>query len=287
MTDTIVFNEVNKKLGDFQLQNVNFKVKKGHITGFIGPNGAGKTTVIKLIMNLMKPDQGDIRVFDEKIDSDPKGIKQRIGFVYADNNFYDHLNLEKIKSVIAPFYNHWDDDVFYHYIKKFKLPLKKKTKNFSTGMRMKLSLAIALSHDADLILLDEPTSGLDPIFRANFLEYLKDIIQDEEKTVFFSSHIISDLEQIADYVICIDDGQIIFNSRKDYLLDSYYFLTGPNSALNAFNKENLIGLRESAFNFKALTNDQEEIDKATHHKVSVRQATLEEIIIYTIGDELL
>jgi len=287
MTDTIVFNEVNKKLGDFQLQNINFKVKKGHITGFIGPNGAGKTTVIKLIMNLMKPDYGDIKVFDKEIDADPKSIKQRIGFVYADNNYYDHLNPNEIKSVVAPFYDRWDDDIFLHYIKKFKLPLKKKTKKFSTGMRMKLSLAIALSHDADLILLDEPTSGLDPIFRANFLEYLKGIIQDEEKTVFFSSHIISDLEQIADYVICIDNGQIIFNNRKDYLLDSYYFLTGPNSALNTLNKENLIGMRQSAFNFKALTNNQAEINEATRHKVSVRQATLEEIIIYTIGDDLL
>src|SRR5699024_6597802 len=230
---------------------------------------------------------GDIKVFDKEIDADPKSIKQRIGFVYADNNYYDHLNPNEIKSVVAPFYDRWDDDIFLHYIKKFKLPLKKKTKKFSTGMRMKLSLAIALSHDADLILLDEPTSGLDPIFRANFLEYLKGIIQDEEKTVFFSSHIISDLEQIADYVICIDNGQIIFNNRKDYLLDSYYFLTGPNSALNTLNKENLIGMRQSAFNFKALTNNQAEINEATRHKVSVRQATFEEIIIYTIGDELL
>ena len=212
---------VTKSLKDFQLKNISFTLKKGYIMGLIGPNGAGKTTLIRCLMDLMRVDSGDIRLFGTTHAENTKDIKQRIGFVYDESHFYEDLTLEKNKRIIAPFYRNWDDETFYQTIEKFALPLKKKLKVLSKGMKMKFAIAIAISHHPELIILDEPTSGLDPIFRRELLDILLDIIQDENKSIFFSTHITTDLEQVADYITFMNNGELIFSKEKDEIFDQY------------------------------------------------------------------
>ena len=187
-------NGVTKKYKEFQLNNLSFNLEKGYIMGFIGPNGAGKSTTIKLIMNLIKKDSGEIKIFGKDYQKEETAIKERIGFVYDENYFYEELTILEMKNIIAPFYKNWDEKTFQKYIKEFNLSLKQKIKELSKGMKMKYSLALALSHKADLIIMDEPTSGLDPIVRNELLEILYDLIQDEEKGILFSTHNTTDLE---------------------------------------------------------------------------------------------
>ena len=164
MESVIEFSNVNKAFDGFAIKDLSFQVKKGFVTGFVGANGAGKSTSIKLIMNLLQPDSGTVKVFGLSYKEHEKEIKQKIGFVYDENVFYEHLTLIEMKKLIKPMYERWDDELFDSYIKLFQLPLKKKLKTFSKGMMMKASLAIALSHHAELIIMDEPTAGLDPVF---------------------------------------------------------------------------------------------------------------------------
>ena len=166
---------LTKKFKNFTLDNINFKLEPGYIMGFIGPNGAGKSTTIKLIMNLLKKNSGEIKVFGMDHVKYEKEIKDRIGFVYDENYYYEDLTIKQMKNIVASFYSKWDDDQFNYYIKEFDLNPKAKIKTLSKGMKMKFSLAIALSHHADLIIMDEPTSGLDPIFRREILDILYNI----------------------------------------------------------------------------------------------------------------
>ncbi|CAM5518064.1 sodium ABC transporter ATP-binding protein [Bacillus safensis FO-36b] [Bacillus safensis subsp. safensis] len=185
MEHVIEFKGVSKRFKDFSVQDLDLRVKKGFVTGFIGENGAGKSTTIKMIMNLLKPDSGDIKVFGLDYHTHEKEIKERIGFVYDANVFFPGLNLKDIKRIVAPAYKRWDDQLFDQYIEQFGLPLNKAIKTFSKGMQMKASLAIALSHHAELIIMDEPTAGLDPVFRRELLSTLQELMIDGNKTIFF------------------------------------------------------------------------------------------------------
>lgn len=185
MENVIEIKNVHKSFEGFQLKDLTLTVKKGFVTGFIGGNGVGKSTTIKLIMNLLQPDSGTISVFGLNYKEHEKEIKQRIGFVYDENVFYDHLTLAEMKEIVKRSYVNWDDQLFNDYVKTFNLPLTKKIKSFSKGMMMKASLSIALSHHAELIIMDEPTSGLDPIFRRELLDILHQLMQDGNKTIFF------------------------------------------------------------------------------------------------------
>lgn len=285
MENTIKLNNVSKQYKEFSLNNISFPVKKGFVTGFIGPNGAGKTSTIKMIMNLIHTDSGSIELFglDHKVNE--LAVKERIGFVYAENHFYDHLTIEKMKKVIAPFYKNWDDALFYQMASKFDLPLKRKTKQLSTGMKMKFSLAIALAHHAELIIMDEPTSGLDPVFRSEILDLFADIMQDDKKTIFFSTHITSDLEKIADYITFIYDGRIIFHETKDDIRERYAIVKGDHQLLDADTRKHLIGIRETDFGFEALTVDRSEIENVFGKEVLIEQANLEQIMVYTVRGE--
>jgi ABC-2 type transport system ATP-binding protein len=200
MEPILELQNVTKKFPGFTLQDVSFSLEPGYIMGFIGANGAGKSTTIKLIMNLLRRDSGEIRVFGLDISKHENEIKNRIGFVYDENHFYEELTIREMKTIIAPFYRDWDDNVYKRLLKDFELPEKQRIKNLSKGMKMKFSLAIALSHHAELLLMDEPTSGLDPLIRSDLLEILADVIQDERRSVLFSTHITSDLDRIADYI---------------------------------------------------------------------------------------
>lgn len=283
MEDAVTLVNINKAFKDFALKDVSFKVKKGFITGFIGPNGSGKTTTIKLMLNLLQPDSGAIKVLGNDYASHMKEIKQRIGFVYADHHLYEHLTIEKMKRVVAPFYTNWDDQVFAYYIDRLKLPWKRKIGHLSKGMGTKLSIAIALSHHADLIVLDEPTSGLDPVSRREILDMLAEVIQDEEKTVFFSTHITTDLEQIADYITFINNGKIVFSEDKETIMEQHYIVRGAKELLDRDIRTLFLQVRETSVGFEGLTNQAEIVRRLMGEHVVMETASLEDIMVYTVG----
>lgn len=232
MENVIELRHVNEAFKGFELKDLSISVKKGFVTGFIGGNGVGKSTTIKLIMNLLQPDSGEISLFGLNYKKHEKEIKQRIGFVFDQSIFYENLTLIEMKNLIGPIYKKWDDALFNQYVDMFGLPLKKKLKTFSKGMMMKASLTIALSHHAELIIMDEPTSGLDPIFRRELLDVLRDLMQDGERTIFFSTHITTDLERIADYIIFIHNGQHIFTKEYYKIQEDYAIVKGDINLLD-------------------------------------------------------
>lgn len=245
MENVIELHNVNKTFNGFQLKDFSIAVKKGYVTGFIGGNGAGKSTTIKLIMNLLQQDSGSISIFGMDYKKHEKEIKQRIGFVYDDNIFYENLNLKEMKKIIQPAYKNWDESAFQRYINQFELPLNKKIKTFSKGMKMKASLAIALAHHAELIIMDEPTSGLDPIFRRELLNTLHDLMQDGEKTIFFSTHITTDLDRIADYITFIQNGEHIFTKEFYKIEEEYAIVKGTLDLLDRETEQEFIAIRKS------------------------------------------
>lgn len=275
---------LSKKFDDFQLKDISFKLKPGYIMGFIGANGSGKTTTIKLIMNLLRRDAGKVKIFGKDNIGFEKEIKDRIGFVYDDLYFYDDLTIWEMKDIIAPFYSRWDDKVFNNYLDEFGLPGYKKIKDLSKGMKMKFSLSLALSHHADFIIMDEPTAGLDPIVRREVLDILYDIIQDENKSIFFSTHITTDLEKIADYITFIDKGRMVFSKAIDEIYDNYKLIKGDRGLLEKLNREEFIGFRVHNIGFEALAGVEVVNSLGTTDEIVVEQPSLEDIMyFYTKG----
>lgn len=281
MDNILEIKNVSKKFKDFKLNDISFNLKSGYIMGFIGPNGAGKSTTIKLIMNLLKRDSGDIKVFGKDNIKHEVEIKERIGFVYDEVNFYEYLKIKEVKNIVAPFYKQWDDNKFKTLCSDFGLNEKKKIKELSKGMKMKFSLALALSHNADFIIMDEPTSGLDPVSRREVLGLFQDIIQDENKSILFSTHITSDLERIADYITFINKGKIIFSDSKDEVLDKHILIKGNRELLNNENRRLLLGIEENSFGFTGLMNNKEKALNTFGDDVIIEKPTLEDIMVYT------
>ncbi|MDD2402647.1 MAG: ABC transporter ATP-binding protein [Clostridia bacterium] len=282
MENIIEVKGLKKKYEGFSLQDISFNLKNGYIMGFIGPNGAGKTTTIKLLMNLLKKDGGEIKIFGQDNVRYEKSIKDRIGFVYDNSEFYDELNIRDVKRFVAPLYSRWDNKAFEEYIKTFNLPVKKKVKDFSKGMKMKLSLALALSHHAELLIMDEPTSGLDPVFRQEFLDIIQDFM-DESKGVLFSSHITSDLDKIADYVTFINNGSIVLTSSKEEVMEKYGVVKGGKDDINDDLRQELIGLHEGKFGFEALISDVDSI-RTRYKNLVVERPTMEDIMLYLVRE---
>lgn len=281
MEHVIELQHINKSFNGFELKNFSINVKKGYVTGFIGGNGVGKSTTIKLIMNLLQPDSGDISIFGLDYKNHEKEIKQRLGFVYDDNVFYENITLAQMKRIIQPAYHKWDDKLFYHYVQAFDLPLNKNLKTFSKGMIMKASLAIALSHHAELIIMDEPTSGLDPIFRRELLDILHDLMQDGEKTIFFSTHITTDLDRIADYITFIHNGEHIFTNEFYKIEEQYAIVKGSVELIDSDTEKEFIGIRKTNLGFEGLTANKNRVDSIFGDMVLIEKANLEDIMFYT------
>ena len=279
MENLIEIKHVTKNRKNFQLNDINFEIKSGFITGLIGPNGAGKTSLIRCIMDLVHIDSGEIELFGLRHSEATKEIKQKIGFVYDENYFYEDLTIEQNKKIVSLFYDQWDDRLFYSYLKQFQLPKKEKIKHLSKGMKMKFSLAIALSHNPELIIMDEPTSGLDPVFRREFLDLLLDIVQDENKAIFFSTHMTNDLEQIADYIAFLNNGELVFHDEKESILERYLLVKGHTNELSEIDSSNMIGLQKSSVGFKSLILSDEKI---SHDSLVYEKPTLEDIMYFTV-----
>ncbi len=286
MSRILEISHLSKHYPGFSLQEIDISLESGFIMGFIGPNGAGKTTTIKLIMNLIRRDSGSIRAFGLDNIEDEVRVKERIGFVYEENYFYEDLTISETRRVIRPFYRGWDDPVFDGYIERFQLPPKKKIKDLSRGMKMKFSLAVALSHHADLIIMDEPTSGLDPVFRNELLEILAEIIQDESKGVLFSTHITTDLDKIADYITFIHKGKIILSDAKDTILERYALVKGGNDLLDRDLRAEFAGIRQHRYGFEALIGDAARARQLFGNEVAIEKPSLEDIMIFMVrGNE--
>lgn len=268
-----------KKFNNFTLQDINLQLERGFVMGFIGPNGSGKTTTIKLILNLLRKDRGEIRVFGRDNVIEEKEIKNRIGFVFDENHYYGILTINEMKNLIAPFYSNWNEKTFQKYLKEFDLNPQQKIDSLSKGMKTKFSLAIALSHQAELILMDEPTSGLDPVFRSELLDILYYLMQDEKKAILFSTHITSDLEKIADYITFINKGRIVFSAEKDRVLEEYLLVKGSLGILDSSLEREFIGLRKTPVGFEGLIAERNRL-RWLQDKVVAQRPTLDDIMVY-------
>ncbi|MBN2984614.1 ABC transporter ATP-binding protein [Cohnella algarum] len=267
---------LNKKYVHFQLKDVSFQLEKGYIMGFIGANGAGKTTTIKSILNLIQADSGEIRILGKSMAEHELELKQEIGSAFGNIDFYTRSKIKTLTNVVKTFYRNWDDETYYKYLKKFNLIEDKKIAELSTGMKVKYSLALALSHGAKLLVLDEPTSGLDPVARDDLLDTFQELVQDGEISILFSTHITSDLEKCADYITYIHNGRIINSSEKEAFSEAYRLLNGSMEQLDLV-KSRLIAYKTNSFGFTGLIHAKD-FDPSSGIKSTL--PNLEEIMIY-------
>lgn len=285
MEYAIEVRNLTKEYENFKLENVSFNVGKGIIMGFIGENGAGKSTTIKAILNLIKKDNGLITVLGKEINRNEKEIKNELGIVLNDGNFNEKLNVKAINKIMKNIYKRWDDDVFYKYIEKFNIDTSKKIEEFSKGMKMKLSIAIALSHKAKILILDEATSGLDPVARDEVLDILMEFIQNEENSILMSSHITSDLEKIADYITFIHNGKIIFSENKDKLIYDMGVVKCTEKQFKTIEVQDRMFYKKGIFNYEVLIDNRDEFSKK-YPSLVINNSNLEEIMLFYIkGDK--
>lgn len=281
----IEFKGVKKRRGNFQLSIDDLLIESGYITGFIGPNGSGKTTTIKLIMNMLKMDSGIIKVFNNDI-RDYFAYKSEIGYVGDEAGFLDTVKVKNIKKYMSNFYEKWDEDLYKKYISKFRIDENKLYKDFSKGQKKQFELIIALSHHPKLIIMDEPTANLDPRVRSELLEMLQEHIEREEATVFYSTHITSDLEKTADYIVMIYEGKIILTGIKDELLEEHAIIRGKTELLGMESEKILRGIKINRYGFEGMTSDKNKAFEIFGKEVVYDKATLEDILLfYTRGDE--
>jgi ABC-2 type transport system ATP-binding protein len=252
MNNALEVRGLGKTYPGFALDSVTFTLPAGYIMGFAGQNGAGKTTTIRLILNMAQRESGEIKVSGLDNIQDELAIKQELAAVFDDIFFVDMWRVREVEKIIKGFYSRWDSAQFAGYLKKFKLPAEKRVKELSRGMKMKLMLAVAMSHGAKLLILDEPTSGLDPVARGELLDILRGYIADGAKSVFFSTHITSDLDKIADYITLIANGKIFFTGAKDDLAEHFLVIKGGPGDLTEEIKAHIIGLAQTSMGFEGL-----------------------------------
>lgn len=280
MKPMIELKGVTKTYKDFRLNNVNLTLPAGCIMGLIGENGAGKSTTMKLILDLIHPDSGKIQVLGDPSNEIEKSHWNEIGVVMDESCFPETLTIKNIRAILKNIYTAWNDAAFTKYILKFSLPENKKIKDFSRGMKMKLSIAVALSHNSRLLILDEATSGLDPVVRDEILEVFYEFIQDESHSVLISSHILSDLEKICDYITFLHKGKLIFSEEKDALLEKYRVVKCSGTEFEKLDKAAVVGHRTSSFGVEALMFR----DKIPGRLVSER-VSIEDIMLYYIKEK--
>jgi len=266
-----------KKYPSFELKNVTFEVKKGFITGFIGANGAGKTTTLKTMLNLVSRDSGSVTAFGKELYLHEVDVKQDIGFMMGGADYYSRTRIKKIAKVYAYFYKNWSEKTYCEYLKKFGLDENKKVCELSSGMKVKFAIALALSHDAKLMIFDEPTSGLDPVARAELLDLFREIIEDGERSILFSTHITSDLDSCADYILFIREGEIIAYDIKDRLIASHRLVKGGLKELSETLKSNLIAYKETSYGFTGLLRT-ENLDFAKGMETEI--PNLEDLMVF-------
>ena len=279
MKNCIEIKGLCKSYGDFSLNNINLTLPGGSILGLIGENGAGKTTTIKCILNLIRRDAGEITVLGHDNIREERLAKQDIGLVLDECFFSDALRPLDLDKILAPAYREWDRKLFREYLGKFGLPEKKLIKEFSRGMKMKLSLSAALAHHPKLLILDEATAGLDPVVRDEILDEFLGFIQDEDHAILMSSHITSDLEKVADYIAYIHQGQVVLSAAKDAILDSYGRVGCTAAQLETIDPRDVLRTRRGAFGGEALVKDRAAFARK-YPMLLVERTTLEDIMLF-------
>ena len=281
MNNILEVKNLSKKYDGFELKNVNIELPQGTIMGFIGENGAGKTTTIKSILNIIKRDSGKIKIFGlDNIENERK-IKEDIGVVLDDSFLSEYLNPLDINKIMKNIYKNWDENLYFKYINDFKLPKEKISKEYSSGMKMKLKIAVALSHHPKLLILDEPTSGIDPVARNEILDIFQDFIQDEEHGIFVSSHITSDLEHIADYITFINNGKIVFTKTRDELLENYGIVKCTDEQFKTINKNDYIKYKKNKYEYDVLIENKYEF-KSKYDFSVIDKPNIEDIMLIYI-----
>ena len=277
MSDILRLENVRKTYPSFTLKNVSFEVKPGQIMGFIGRNGAGKTTTLKCIMNLIHYESGKISAFETDMSKNELENKQRIGFALSELNYYPNKTIRQLVDVTKRFYKKFDQKKFDEACRLFNLNQDKKLEELSSGMKVKYSVAIALSHDAELLILDEPTSGLDPVSRDEILDIFRKIVKNKDRAILFSTHITSDLDKCASDITYIHDGEIIYSGTKNDFVNSYLFIKDKT-----FNKELLneyIAYKEFDDRIEGLISPDKK-DLFIKNKIEPQEPDLEQIMIY-------
>ena len=285
MKNNIELQNLSKKYKDFELKNISFNVPQGCIVGLIGENGAGKTTTIKSILNIAKS-EGTIKIFEKDIRKNEKEIKENIGVVLDDSFLSDYLTTKQINSIMKDIYSTWEENKYIELLKQFNLPLNKLIKEFSSGMKMKLKIVVAISHNPQILILDEPTSGLDPVVRNEILDiFRKYIEEDETRSILLSSHITTDLEHISDYIIFIEKGNIVFNMPTPELLENYGIIKCSKDDFLKIDSNDYIRYRNGKYQYEVLTEDKNNIRKK-YNIETIDKPSIEEIMLFYIkGDK--
>jgi ABC-2 type transport system ATP-binding protein len=278
MNNVIEIKNLYKNYKDFSLNNISFYLPTGYIMGFVGQNGAGKTTTIRLILNMTDRTGGDIKILGMDNIKDEQKIKQDVAVVFDGIYFVENWTVYEVEKALKSFYVNWNSTLYSQYVNSFHLPFDKKVKDLSNGMRMKLMLAVAMSHEAKLLILDEPTSGLDPVARDELLEILSAYISDGQKSILFSTHITSDLEKIADYITLIDYGNLFYTGTKDALLESFFVIKGGPDDLTNPLREKIIGLTTNNTGFAGLLPASEM--KHLSKEIITETPSIDEILVY-------
>jgi len=278
MSNALEVQNLHKPYSDFTLDSVSFTLPSGNIMGFVGQNGAGKTTTIRCILNMAVRDGGEIKIFGLDNVRDELAVKQELAAVFDENFFVESWRVHEVEKIIKGFYSKWDSRLYGDYLTKFELSPDKQVKELSRGMKLKLMLAMAMSHGAKLLILDEPTSGLDPVARDGLLDILREYVADGEKSVFFSTHITSDLERIADYITLIDHGRIFYTGTRDSLLEHFCIVKGNKTDLSDELKRKLIGLSVTSAGFAGMLPVSEM--KGLPGSIVTEQPAIDEILVY-------
>ncbi len=286
MNKAIEIKNLVKRYDDnFQLGELNLDIPSGEIIGLIGENGAGKTTLIKSILDILRINKGEIKIFGKDIKNNETLIKEDIGVVLDNTFFPEVLNAKDIDSVMKSIYKSWDSKLYYDYLKEFNIPVTSIIKKLSKGMRKKLEIATALAHHPKLLILDEPTSGLDPVVRNEVLDIFLKFIADDEHTILFSTHITSDLEHIADEIVFIDKGKVLINKTRDEILDNYGILKCNLDEFIKIDKSDYMAYKKNKYNYEILVSDRNKVSKKYKNMV-VDKITLEDLMVLMIkGDK--
>lgn len=280
MLNGIKLTEITKDYGSFKLDKVSMTLPSGYIMGLIGENGAGKTTLIKILLGLIGKDAGEVQVFDRPFDAEDSDIREHIGVVMDECSFPEDMTTTQLDKVMASCYRTWDREAFTMRLDDFDIPKNKKIKTFSKGMKMKLSIAQALSHDSKLMVLDEATAGLDPVVREEVLDILQEFIQDEDRSVLISSHILSDLEKICDYITFIHKGKVLISDSKDSMLERYAIVRCGKENFEAIDKAAIVAVREGMFGIEVLA-----LRDIVNPALITDDASIEDIMVFLIKEE--
>lgn len=284
--NALEIKNISKIYKNFKLDDISFVLPCGHIMGLIGENGAGKSTIINCILDIIEKDSGSISVLGQKNDKNNVSLKENIGVVLDASDVYDNYTVKQVENIMKDVYKQWNHEVYDYYIQKFALPLNKIIKDFSRGMKMKMAITIALSHQPKLLILDEATSGLDPIMRDEILDVFMEFVQDENHAILLSSHISSDLEKIADYITFIHEGKLILSTSKDELIYEYGLMKCRNDEFDKIEKEDIIRYRIKTYEVEILVKDREKMAKKYPNCI-VDPTKLDDIMmLYVKGEQI-